>query len=352
MDQKPRRSLPQKISKYIQDSFANLSSFLLNKTSEEENIFYTPTNSLENTKVSKSKIEDLDQIISNSFEESLDWSKDNLLSEYTVKKTDINSDNFNQQFMPERSRNGSTDSLHEIQTDGCKETNNNSLEYLAENLTIRNDISDEINFDDLEIKDSLLSFRNGTNQRRNTQDIFSNSINVTRDQSISFLHAKVQDLELRLKDKESREEEYKRLLEDLDATISYIIEKEETHNKDVYLNIIKEKTNIIDKLNSDIDRYDYNEKKYKDHISFLERDLMNSQERSDAYRCIASEKITILETERNKLRENLDIERKKIESMCKKIDHLEKMVSIRSEEGIELVEYCKYLLKNHQKIDF
>jgi hypothetical protein len=157
----------------------------------------------------------------------------------------------------------------------------------------------------------------------------------------------VKSMECEIRDSKIKEDEYKKLLIDFDNTISYIIEREEENNTDALKQLIKEKMKCIEKLNCEIDKYVVSEKRLKDHIKSLERDLINSEDRAEAYRCIAQEKIDVAILEAEKLKSYYEFERSKNAILGKRVDELEKIVAQRCGENIELIEYCKILLEDN-----
>lgn len=145
------------------------------------------------------------------------------------------------------------------------------------------------------------------------------------------------------KESKNKEDEYKRLLSDFDTTLSFILEKDERENFSPLKKTLKEKERLIEQLNMKLDRYERNSKKLKEHLACLEKDLINSEERLQAYKSIAMEKIEILTTENNNLKrlyenekmKNRNVNERKIE-IDKGLAELEEMVKSMSIERNEL----------------
>ncbi|KAF9763070.1 hypothetical protein NGRA_1531 [Nosema granulosis] len=146
-----------------------------------------------------------------------------------------------------------------------------------------------------------------------------------------------------------KEREYKKELEEMNNTLSYFLTKED-ENKTVILEDMKHRRNegsIC--LQNDIDRLRAAELRLKSHIKALKRDLFEAENKSEAFKETALQDIEKLKEEAQALKEDLEKEKKNNQRLVTSMARLEDTIGKRSEECVELVEYCKLLLNRTTK---
>lgn len=136
--------------------------------------------------------------------------------------------------------------------------------------------------------------------------------------------------ELRRKERESE-----KMLRNYDRTLTYVLE--ERRNKGTCVS-------GEDGGSEEISRLRHSEQRLKSHVQALKKDLFISEERAEAFKQIAKEKIDDLTREVERLRGLYEDERRRASEVRDKLVRAEGAARARSEEGVELVEYCKYLL--------
>ncbi|WEL39095.1 hypothetical protein PFJ87_07g01750 [Encephalitozoon hellem] len=138
-----------------------------------------------------------------------------------------------------------------------------------------------------------------------------------------------------IEDLKRKEEEYSRMLKNYDATLTYVLERNE-----------KEKAlleSIV--MNEEIERLRSNEYRLKSYIQALKRDLFASEDKIEALQRVSNERIEFLAGKVEEIKGMYEEERKKVSSLSKKLSELESDFGTKCEEMVELVEYCKYLLR-------
>ncbi|KAF7684438.1 hypothetical protein TCON_0379 [Astathelohania contejeani] len=282
------KEITKKIIQYVSDSFSHISSFIQSSSGNES--YYEPTGSENEIEISK----DL------GFDESIEWSNDIIVEEKSYL-------------------DGTNDKELDIKRDDVVK---------EEIFSMRRDGSGDISMKS--IHDVLLEDEKEAPM-------------IQQDELIR-LKIYIKKLEEELEESWKKEMEYKKLLKDFDSTINYIVDKEETNNIDYLKNEIDEKSKCIDNLNQEIQRHIGNDKRLKEHIKCLERDLINSQERLEAFIFIGQEKMDNANAELEALKIELIEANKRNECMQRKIEELNSIVKNKSKENVEIAEYCKYLL--------
>lgn len=120
--------------------------------------------------------------------------------------------------------------------------------------------------------------------------------------------------ELKLLQTESlrMEEEYKRILIDYNTALSFYIDKKEFKDtKECNQNC----KIIIKNYQIENEKLRKNEKRMRDHLKNLNNDMMNCEERAEAYKIIAMERIDQLRMENQCLKEMADVEEMKRKSL-------------------------------------
>lgn len=135
-----------------------------------------------------------------------------------------------------------------------------------------------------------------------------------------------------------KEREYIRIKNDYDKTLSYLLENNQT--------IIKENPSNDQQIiiENDLNRLRAAELRLKSHIKALKKDLFDSEQKSDAFKCIAMSDMEVLKQENLSLKNNINKQKEKNMELNNKIRRLEDILQNRCEESIELIEYCKYFM--------
>lgn len=138
--------------------------------------------------------------------------------------------------------------------------------------------------------------------------------------------------------------EYKKLLIDFDKTITYILSKNQ--NNGIMGNIIEEANNKMERLREEVESFKSTEDKLKNQINFLEKDIIKAEERAEAYKLLAKEKIDSIKIENEQLFCLYEDEKRINRNLEIKINELQQIINDRIKENIEVVEYCKILIKS------
>lgn len=107
----------------------------------------------------------------------------------------------------------------------------------------------------------------------------------------------------------AKEEEYKSLLIDFDSTLSFIMER------DCNSKIDEANDKKVDELNAKISTLEKNEKRLQTIICSLRDDLIKMEERVEAYRQIAGEKIDSLVRENERLQVLYEMEKEVVKEL-------------------------------------
>jgi hypothetical protein len=140
----------------------------------------------------------------------------------------------------------------------------------------------------------------------------------------------------RLEEQKAKEREYKKMLGDYDRTLAYVLERKERGNASLVME--EGGRDGPAAVNDEVCRLRQSEQRLKSYIQALRKDLFTSTERSEAFKELAKQEI-------ESLKAVCDEERRKVVVLSSKIVKLEKAFETRCEESIELIEYCKYLLR-------
>ncbi|AFN83393.1 hypothetical protein EROM_071420 [Encephalitozoon romaleae SJ-2008] len=138
-----------------------------------------------------------------------------------------------------------------------------------------------------------------------------------------------------IEDLKRREEEYSRMLKNYDATLTYVLERNE-----------KEKAlleGVV--MNEEIERLKSNEYRLKSYIQALKRDLFASEDKIESLQRANNERMEFLAKQVEEIRGMYEEEKGKVSCLSKKLSELENAFGARCNEMVELVEYCKYLLR-------
>lgn len=141
-----------------------------------------------------------------------------------------------------------------------------------------------------------------------------------------------------------KEKEYKKEISEMNNTLNYFLTRED-ENKTVILEDIKNRRQGGDIcLENDINRLQAAEQRLKSHIKALKRDLFEAESKAEAFKEMAFQDIDKLKEEIKSLKDDLENERNKNLRLSNSISRVEETLGKRSEECVELVEYCKLLL--------
>lgn len=138
-----------------------------------------------------------------------------------------------------------------------------------------------------------------------------------------------------IEDLKRREEEYSRMLKNYDATLTYVLERNE-----------KEKAlleGVV--MNEEIERLKSNEYRLKSYIQALKRDLFASEDKIESLQRVNNERMEFLAKQVEEIKRMYEEEKEKVSCLSKKLNELENAFGARCKEMVELVEYCKYLLR-------
>lgn len=125
-----------------------------------------------------------------------------------------------------------------------------------------------------------------------------------------------------------KEEECSRMLSNYDATLTYVLERNEKER------ILLEST----VMSEEIERLKSKEHRLRSYIQALKRDLFANEDKMESLRKASEEKIESLARE-------VEGERSKVSLLGKKLKEIEASLGTRCSEMVELIEYCKYLLR-------
>lgn len=153
-------------------------------------------------------------------------------------------------------------------------------------------------------------------------------------------------LEESLHSSSKQNDEYKKLLLDYDATMTYILEKEESMNAEALSRKLEEKEETLKNLEAELKGYKEREACLKNYIDAMQKDLEKALERAELYKIFGKEKIKELEDEKDRM---IEAERQKNDELCVRIDELMKVVEERSADNMELIEYCRYFMSAPSK---
>lgn len=127
-----------------------------------------------------------------------------------------------------------------------------------------------------------------------------------------------------------KEDECDKKLRNYDRTLSYVLEKRGEPREEWD--------------DEETSRLRHSEQRLKSHVQALKKDLFVSEDRAEAFRQIAKERIDELLGEVQMLRTQCVEERRRVGMLSDKLVRLENVLETACEEGVEAVEYCKYLL--------
>ncbi|CAD25681.1 hypothetical protein [Encephalitozoon cuniculi GB-M1] len=132
-----------------------------------------------------------------------------------------------------------------------------------------------------------------------------------------------------------KEREHGRMLKNYDTTLAYVLERNE-----------KEKALLESTIMSEeIERLRSNEYRLKTYIQALKRDLFASEDKMESLRRANNEKIEALSEQAEEIKRMYEEQKRKASCLSNKVAGLESALRVRCEEMVEVVEYCKYLLR-------
>ncbi|WUR03235.1 uncharacterized protein VNE69_04063 [Vairimorpha necatrix] len=221
------------------------------------------------------------------------------------------------------------------------ESSKKIVKYISDSLSnmstmIFNSSSDDIELNDIKTYKDDTSLKDDTSKTNDTSlewskdNVCDETIIIKKsdyDRVLSELSfSRMQNNNYKIK-----EREYTRLRNDYDKTLTLLTNSQHINN------------NIIE--DNDLDRLRSTELRLKSHIKALKKDLFESEQRSDAFKCIAQSEMENMREEIRRLERQNNQEREEKEKLESKIKRLEDILQNRCEENIELLEYCKYLMK-------
>ncbi|KAG0419503.1 Transforming acidic coiled-coil-containing protein 2 [Dictyocoela roeselum] len=222
---------------------------------------------------------------------------------------------------------------------------------VSKNRAVRNH-SDEVGPDNVELLYttppnecdwSLNNMSDSFSNGNSFSNIASGSIVLPKEE-YDEMQSQIYSLQEEISINKQKEDEYKKLLIDFDSTMSSLMTKKPQNG--LLENVIMEKNKKIELLTDELDRYKINEDKLRNHLSILEKDLLRAEERANAYKILAKEKIDSVNKENENIFKMYESERENVEFLKFQVDELFKKLTDKTQETDEVVKYCRDLL-NH-----
>lgn len=138
-------------------------------------------------------------------------------------------------------------------------------------------------------------------------DSFSNDTLLIDRNEFEKMKESIIELDTNLKESSLIEEEYKRILIDYNTALSYFIDS----NTGMSRESVDECNSTIKKLVMECEQLRKSERRMREHLENLRMNLVESEEKAEAYRVIALEKIEELRRENGRLKGALDLERRR-----------------------------------------
>lgn len=145
-----------------------------------------------------------------------------------------------------------------------------------------------------------------------------------------------------MEDFKRRERESNKMLRNYDRTLTYMLGKNGQRSDTIPQGHMKNE--VEDNESEEMSRLRNSEQRLKNHVQALKKDLFISEDRAEAYKQIAKEKIDVLTKELGAVKALYEEEKRRAGILNDKLTRLERIFENRCEESVELVEYCKYLL--------
>ncbi|KAG0440041.1 hypothetical protein DMUE_2027 [Dictyocoela muelleri] len=289
------RKISNKIKKYISSSLSSISSFIgNNKNDNKEDIF--------------SESEEFIDDLSTEFE-----SPNFFNTNKSINNKSLNNKSINNKSLINKSLNN-------------KSINNKSLN----NKSLKGDI---------EKIGSL--YVTPPNEFDNSSNSLSDSIILPKEE-YEEMQSQLKSLHEEVSMNKRKEDEYKKLLMDFDNTISFMMSKNNSNG--LLESVIREKNDKIKLLSDELEKYKINEEKLKGHVVILQNDLLRAEERANAYKDLAKEKINSVNKENEKIFKMYENVKNQVKNLKIQVNELFMMLIEKTSETSEVVGYCKELL--------
>lgn len=142
-----------------------------------------------------------------------------------------------------------------------------------------------------------------------------------------------------------KEREYTRMKNDYEKTVTYLLHNDKDVNNLNFINKTRQINFKNETSESEVNRYIASEMRLKSHIKALKKDLFDSEQRAETFKCMIMTDNEMLKEEVVQLNKKLESEKHIKQEYQQKIRRLEDIIQNRCEEIVELIEYCRYLMR-------
>lgn len=142
-----------------------------------------------------------------------------------------------------------------------------------------------------------------------------------------------------------KEREYTRMKNDYDKTVTYLLNNDRNGKHFDFVNKTRQINTKNELSENEVKRFIASEMRLKSHIKALKKDLFDSEQRAETFKCMANADKELLKEEIVQLNKKIETEKEHKKEYVQKIRRLEDILQNRCEETVELIEYCRYLMK-------